>query len=141
MPAPSLIRQQALKTKTPESPIRVTPEQFLAIVDNIRSQYCLIMDVNDSADLIEFMGKAGVGTAECADLRGEHIDFESHRITLYRNKTDTGFAIPLFPQILSLLERMKEYGRIRNGEFVFRVSARTEGHRKAEGEHYKSSVQ
>lgn len=44
------------------------------------------LDHDDSADLIEFMGEAGVGTAECASLRGEHIDFENNRITLYRHK-------------------------------------------------------
>ena len=113
----------ALKTKTPEKPIRMTPtwQQFLTIVDDIRHQFCPIMDVNDSADLIEFMGRGGVGTAECANLKGEHIEFTAKRIALYRSKTDTGYTIPIFPQLMPLLDKLKTNGRIQIGEPVFRV--------------------
>src|SRR5207247_2408494 len=56
-----------------EKPIRPTPswKDFLDIVQDIRAQR-FNADAEDSADLVEFMGKAGVGTAECAGLRGEH---------------------------------------------------------------------
>ncbi|PYJ81234.1 MAG: hypothetical protein DME22_21610, partial [Verrucomicrobia bacterium] len=76
---------------------------------------------DDSADLIEFMGLAGVGTAECANLKGEHIDFDAKRITLYRSKTDTGYTIPIFPQLLPLLEKLKASAGIQVGQPVFRV--------------------
>ena len=112
-----------LKTKTPEKPIRLTPTwgQFHAIVENIRQQRCELMDVQDSADLIEFMGTAGVGTAECANLLGEHIDFAKKRILLYRNKTDASFSVPIFPQLIPLLEKLKQKKRIMVGQSVFRV--------------------
>ena len=74
-----------------ESPIRQTPspDQFEKIVVNVRSQK-LNDDAEDSADLIEFMGLAGIGLAECAHLKGEHVDFATHKIWLYRHKTDIG---------------------------------------------------
>ena len=67
------------------------------------------------------MALAGIGTAECANLRGEHIDFASNRITLYRKKTDTGYSIPIFPQVKPLFERLQAKGRIKSGEPVFGV--------------------
>jgi integrase len=105
-----------------EKPIRPTPswEQFLAIVKDIRSQR-FNADAEDSADLVEFMGRAGVGTAEAAGLRGEHIDFQSKKITLYRFKTDTGYAVPIFPQLEDLLQKMRENGGIESGQPVFKV--------------------
>jgi site-specific recombinase XerC len=71
------------KLLRPEQPIRQTPdwEQFEAIVKDIRAQQ-FSADAQDSADLVEFMGQAGVGTAECAGLLGAHIDFDGKRITL-----------------------------------------------------------
>ncbi len=79
------------KLLRPETPVRTTPtwKQFLAIVRDIRSQK-FSADAQESADLVEFMGKAGVGTAECAGMCGEHIDFQNKRITLYRHKTEKG---------------------------------------------------
>jgi integrase len=103
-----------------ETPIRATPtwDQFQALVKSIRDQ-TLNAGAEESADLVEFMGLAGVGTAECANLRGEHLDFKAKRITLYRMKTDTGYAIPIFPQVLPLLQKLEANGRIRPGEPVF----------------------
>jgi integrase len=105
-----------------ETPIRSTPnwDQFQALVKNIRDQ-TLNAGSEDSADLVEFMGLAGVGTAECANLRGEHIDFAAKRITLYRMKTDTGYAIPIFPQVQLLLQKLQQKGRMQPGQPVFRV--------------------
>ena len=105
-----------------EKPLRPTPswEQFLEIAAEIRNQKHN-SDANASADLVEFMGRAGVGTAECANLLGEHIDFEKERITLYRKKTDVGYVIPFFPQVKPLLNRLKEEGKIKRGEKAFRV--------------------
>ena len=122
-----------LKTKTPEQPIRLTPswEDFQAIVEHLRGyelaterkgkRFVMHFEHHDSADLIEFMGLAGVGTAECANLKGEHIDFDAKQITLYRSKTDTGYTIPIFPQLLPLLEKLKASAGIQVGQPVFRV--------------------
>jgi hypothetical protein len=105
-----------------EKPIRPSPtwEQFQAIVADIRKQK-FNADAQESADLVEFMGEAGVGTAECANLSGEHFDFSKGKITLYRKKTDVGYSIPIFPQVKSLLGRLKEQGRIEAGKLVFRI--------------------
>ena len=116
-----------------DQPIRVTPnwKQFLDIVKHLRGYnlsyevggktFVMELEHDDSADLIEFMGKAGVGTAECANLRGEHIDFKAKTISLYRSKTDTGYTIPLFPQVAPLLYRLKKEGKIAQGKRVFTV--------------------
>jgi integrase len=105
-----------------ESPIRATPtwEQFHQIVEDIRNLK-LNRDAEDTADLVEFMGLAGVGTAECANLRGEHIDLAKKRINLYREKTDTGYSIPIFPQLLPFLQKLEANGRIHLGQPVFAV--------------------
>jgi integrase len=110
------------KLLRPETPVRTTPtwKHFLAIVRDIRSQK-FSADAQDSADLVEFMGKAGVGTAECAGMCGEHIDFQNKRITLYRHKTDTGYTIPIFPQLHGLLDSLRDRGSVLNGEPVFKV--------------------
>jgi integrase len=107
-----------------ETPIRITPtwEQFQKIVATIRSQK-FSDTAEDSADLVEFMGLAGAGTAECTNLKGEHIHFESNRITLYRQKTDTGFSIPIFPQLLPFLKKLEAKGNIKQGQAVFRVES------------------
>lgn len=105
-----------------ETPIRLTPtqEQFQAIVRDIRVQK-FNAEAEDSAVLVEFMGLVGVGTAECANLLGDHVDLTGNRITLYRKKTDTGYAIPVFPQIVPLLQRLKESGRLQSGQPVLGV--------------------
>ncbi len=105
-----------------EKPVRQTPswDEFVKLVADIRNQK-YNCDAQDSADLVEFMGRAGVGTAECANLKGEHIDLINGRITLYRVKTDIGYVVPLYPQVKVLLERMNTEGKIKRGESVFRV--------------------
>jgi integrase len=113
---------QGLKMLKPEDPIRQTPTQpqFRRIVEEIRSQV-FNADAKASSDLVEFMGLAGVGLAECANLLGENVDFEANRVSLFRSKTDTGFSIPIFPQLKPLLERLKAEGRIQIGKPVFAI--------------------
>lgn len=61
-----------LKQFRVEKPIRSTPtwDQFLEIAAEIRNQK-FTKAAQDSADLVEFRGRAGVGTAECANLLGD----------------------------------------------------------------------
>ena len=105
-----------------EKPIRPTPswEQFQELVCDIRKQK-FNAEAKESADLIEFMGTAGVGTAECANLHGEHVDFTGGKITLYRKKTNTGYFIPIFPQLKPLIARFKEEGILDAKKPLFRV--------------------
>jgi integrase len=82
-----------------------TWEEFERIVASVRSQ--IYADTaKESADLIEFMGKAGLGQAECAGLLWQDINFKSEQILVIRQKTRAEFTIPLYPMVRQLLERM-----------------------------------
>src|SRR6266513_3954225 len=98
-----------LRSTKREKPIRLTPtfEQFKAIIADVRSQV-FNADAQDSADFLEFLGLAGLGQAEAGSLTPADVDFTSGQIITYRHKTSTGFAIPIFPQVRSLLERLCE---------------------------------
>ena len=106
-----------------ETPIRDTPtwEQFRAIVADMRAQK-RNADAEDSADCCEFMGRAGLGNAEVAALSWDDIDLERGRIRVYRQKTDVGFMIPIYPQVRPLLERLHAKGKHKAGAKVFAVS-------------------
>jgi integrase len=90
-----------------DRPLRLTPswEDFRAIVENIRVQV-FNADARDSADFVEFIGLSGLGRAEAASLTWNDIDFEREQIITFRHKTRTGFAVPLFPQLRPLLEKL-----------------------------------
>jgi integrase len=98
-----------LRSVKREKPIRLTPsfEEFEAIIANVRAQR-FNADAQDSADFLEFLGLAGLGQAEASSLTSGDVDFEADRIITFRHKTGTGFAIPLFPQVRPLLERLCE---------------------------------
>jgi integrase len=110
-----------LRSTKREKPIRVTPtfEQFKAIIANVRAQV-LNADAQDSADFLEFLGLAGLGQAEAASLAAADVDFAAGHIITYRHKTCTGFAIPIFPQVHPLLERLCEAKT--HGARVFKIS-------------------
>lgn len=102
-----------------ETPIRDTPtwEQFRAIVTDIWNQK-RNADAQASADCCEFMGLAGIGNAEMAALTWDDVDLARGRIRIYRQKTDTGFMIPIYPQLRPLLERLHGEGQRQTGEKV-----------------------
>ncbi|QTN32952.1 tyrosine-type recombinase/integrase [Akkermansiaceae bacterium] len=97
-----------IKVQKRGRPIRSTPsrEQFQAIVKSIRGEK-LNARREDSADLVEFLGLAGVGNAEVKNLTWGDVDFATERITLFRQKTRRGFQVPLYPQLRELMERRK----------------------------------
>jgi Site-specific recombinase XerD len=103
-----------------EKPIRQTPtyEEFKAIIADVRAQL-FNADAQDSADFLEFLGLAGLGQAEASSLRRSDIDFDVGHIITFRHKTSTGFAVPIFPQVRPLLERLCE-GKA-NGDHVFKI--------------------
>jgi integrase len=103
-----------------EKPIRVTPtfEQFKAIIADVRAQQ-FNADAQESADFLEFLGLAGLGQAEVGSLTPGDIDFDAGRIITFRHKTTIGFAIPIFPQVRPLLERLCE-GKS-NGDPIFKI--------------------
>jgi integrase len=92
-----------------KAPIRLTPtfEQFKAIVTDIRAQR-FNADAQESGDFVEFLGLAGLGQAEASSIKREHVDLDASRIIVYRHKTDTGFAIPIYPQLQPLVEKLCE---------------------------------
>ncbi len=98
-----------LRRVKPPKPIRATPsfEEFKAIVESIRSQKFNGHDAEESADFVEFLGLAGLGKAEAAALRQSDIDWKREKITTFRHKTKSGFAIPLYPQLKPLLLRRR----------------------------------
>jgi integrase len=103
-----------------EKPIRLTPtfEQFKAIIADVRAQQ-FNADAQDSADFLEFLGLAGLGQAEAGSLTRADIDLDAGQVITYRHKTSTGFAIPIFPQLRPLLQRLCE-GKS-NGDYIFKV--------------------
>jgi integrase len=97
----------ALKYRKPAKPIRTTPtlEQFKAIVDDIRNQR-FSADAGQSADFVEFIGLAGLGQAEASSLTRADVDLDAGRMIVFRHKTDVGFAIPVYPQLRLLVEKL-----------------------------------
>jgi integrase len=111
-----------LKYVKREKPIRRTPtfEQFQQIVESIRSQKFNGHDADESADFVEFLGLAGLGQAEASTLEWPDIDWQREQIITFRHKTKAGFAIPLYPQLRSLLAR-KHAQRQPGGDRVFKI--------------------
>jgi integrase len=110
-----------LRSAKREKPIRLTPsfEQFKQIVADVRAQQ-FNADAQDSADFLEFLGLAGLGQAEAGSLTRADVDLAAGQIITYRHKTSTGFAIPIFPQVRALLERLCE-GKMHDAR-VFKIS-------------------
>jgi len=90
-------------------PIRLTPtfEQFKAIVADVRAQ-SFNREAGESGDFIEFIGLAGLGQAEVSSIKRSDVDLRAGRIIIYRHKTDKGFAIPIYPQLRPLVEKLCE---------------------------------
>lgn len=104
---------------------RLTPsfEQFEAIVQSIRSQK-FSDTAKPTADLVEFMGLVGLGQAECKGLHWGEINFDKGEITIIRGKTRKEFCIPIYPQVLPLLERLRsEWSGTDPRERVFKVDS------------------
>lgn len=101
-----------LRSSKLDMPIRKTPsfDEFRAIVTEIRNQR-YNADAETSADFVEFLGLAGLGQAEASALRWQDIDWQSEQIITFRHKTKSGFAIPIYPQLRPLLEKVKKKKR------------------------------
>lgn len=102
--------------KRPKKLIGPTPssENFRAIVESIRTQPW--SDTREeSADLVEFFGLAGMGNAEAAALTWSAVDFEKSKLTAFRQKTRKGFTVPIFPQLRPLLEKRWKAAVQKNG--------------------------
>ena len=111
-----------IKQRRLDKPIRETPtwEQFQAIVQNIRAQK-FNADAEDSSDFVEFLGLAGQGNSEAANLKVRDVDFTTGKLTLYRNKTDTGFQVPIFPQVRTFLQNLIKRRQLQPDDNLFQV--------------------
>jgi integrase len=98
-----------VREKRRSRPIRQTPTlaEFRAIVQSIRNQK-FSDTAKESADYVEFLGLAGLGQAEASALCWQDVSFEREQIVTFRQKTRTGFAVPIFPQLRPLLERRRD---------------------------------
>ena len=109
-----------LKACKRKQPIRLMPtfEQFQAIIADVRSskynrhhngsRITVQNGAEDSADFLEACGLLGLGQAELAGIKKEHVDLESGRMAIYRHKTSCQFTIPIYPQARALIERLCE---------------------------------
>ena len=100
-------RKFDIKYRKRAKPIRLSPtfKQFKAIVASIRAQR-FNREAEQSGDFVEFLGLAGLGQAEAAAITRANVDLEAGQITVYRCKTDTGFVIPIYPQMRALVEKL-----------------------------------
>jgi integrase len=91
---------------------RSTEQQFHAIVESIRSQR-FTDHADDSADFVEFLGLAGLGQAEASSLVWSDIDWARGCLHVRRCKTAESFDVPIYPDLLPLLEKLKaKAGRV-----------------------------
>jgi integrase len=100
---------EGLRTERQTEKLKLTPswEQFKQIVELVRSQPQ--SDTReDSADLLEFYGRAGLGTAEAASLLWQDIEFDRSKIQLLRAKTGKSFVVDIYPQLRPLLEKLRQ---------------------------------
>jgi integrase len=95
------------KWKRPEKPTRNIPtdEQFEQIIEAVRTQK-FSDSATETADFIEFLGRAGLGQAEAASLTWGDVDWENAQFTVRRHKTGELFFPPIYPDLKPLLERL-----------------------------------
>ncbi len=86
---------------------RPTPadDQFERIVAFIRNQR-FTDHSEDSADLAEFLGLAGLGEAEAAQFHWRDFDLKQPTFSVKRFKTQTWFHVPIYPRLRKFLEAL-----------------------------------
>lgn len=118
MTADNLYTLSGLRYKTVHRPPPTIPtlKQFEKILAEVRATK-KNRKAMASADFLEFEGRAGLGQAEASELRWCDIDFSAGplltrgkqragEMRIKRVKTGKYFAVPLFPKLRPLLERM-----------------------------------
>ena len=68
----------------------------------------------ESADFVDFLGRAGLGQAEGASLRFSDINWARRRLTVRRHKTGALFFVPIYARLEPLLERRRREMRGRS---------------------------
>ena len=85
--------------------LTLTWEQFMQIVAYIREN-TINRRCASSGDFVEFMGLSGLGNGEVAELKVRDVDITRGKIWVRRQKTNSGFHIPIFPRLRPLVERL-----------------------------------
>lgn len=111
-----------IKYRRRPEPKRLTPtwHEFLRIVEKVRGEP-LADTSDDSADWLEFSGRAGLGTAEINALTWSDIDFDKGRMWVRRKKTSTNFLYTLHPLVIPFLKNLKAKRNPKPSDKVFRV--------------------
>ena len=98
-----------------DKPIRRTPtmREFRKIAEDLRGQVYNARS-KATADFVEFLGMSGLGNGEAAQLKwgdfrftynnDRTVDWTKTKVHVMRQKTDRGFTIPVFPQLIPLME-------------------------------------
>ena len=109
------------QVRRPE-PKRLTPTwgEFLQIVERVRSEALDHLSF-DSADWLEFSGRAGLGSAEINALTWQDIDFEKNQMWVYRKKTKTNYLYTLHALVLPFLNKLKKKNKPAPADRVFKV--------------------
>ncbi len=96
-----------LRGRKRNKPVRLTPtrNQFESIIADVRAQ-TFNADSQDSADFLEFLGRAGLGQAEAAAIKRTDIDLDRWVIHTFRWKTRTAFDVPIYPSLDPLVKRL-----------------------------------
>ena len=110
-----------LRSAKREKPIRLTPtfEQFKAIIADVRSQPSMLTP-RTAQTFWNFWDSQDSVKPKPVRSRPPMSISQPDRIITYRHKTSTGFAIPIFPQLRPLLERLCE-GKAHDA-CVFKIS-------------------
>jgi len=98
---------ESVKYKKRPDIIRLTPDddQFAAIVADLRSQLWNGHGRDDTADFVELAGTLGLGQAELSGIQRQHVNLKAGTIQILRQKTQTGFTIPIYPKARAIIER------------------------------------
>jgi integrase len=99
--------------KKPQEPIRLVPteQQFEAILVAIRQQPHNHRGAAETADFVEFLGRAGVGQAEASQITWGDVSWQLVRITIRRKKTGALYYVPIYPDLKPLLKRLRKQNR------------------------------
>jgi integrase len=100
-----------------------TPEEAEKIVAQIRGQQ-FTDHSEDSADLAEFLLRAGLGENEAGRLTWADFDFSKTHFNLERGKTGKFFDVPFYPALRTFLEDLyQRQGQPARSEKVFKVKS------------------
>jgi integrase len=116
---PKNFRRKPIKREEASIP---TIEQCQAIVLHVRNQ-TFADTAEASADMLEFMHKAALGTAECENADWSKVNWNGNYIEVKRIKTGAYFRVPIYPHLKTFLIGMHErQGKPKTGK-IFSIKS------------------